>query len=178
MQLWQHMRALISIGVVLVIAAPASPAVSGASAQKGITVTSSVSSNRIILGQSIDLEIRARGGDIEATNLGELNGFRVISGPSTSRNVQIINGNMSISSSRVWILIPARAGILSTGTQIVTVDGKEYRTTPVAVEVLKASEAANQTGEGATLFPKLEVDKTRVYRGEQITATWKLYTLE
>ncbi len=178
MQLWQHMRALIVIGVVLMIAAPASPAVSGASAQNDIVVTSSVSSSRIIEGQSIELEIRARGGDIEATNLGAMSGFRVISGPSTARNVQIINGSMSISSSRVWILIPTRAGILSTGTQIVTVGGKEYRTTPVAVEVLKASEAANQTGQGATLFLKMEVDRTRVYRGEQITATWKLYTLE
>lgn len=171
MQLWQHMRALIFIGVVLVIATPAG-------AQNRITVTSSVSSNRIIEGQSIDLEIRARGGDIEATRLGELNGFRVISGPSTSRNVQIINGIMSISSSRVWILVPTRVGILSTGTQIVTVNGKEYRTTPLTIEVLKASEAANQSGEGATVFLKLSVDKTRVYRGEQITATWKLYTLE
>ncbi len=178
MYMWQDMRTWIIFGMVLVIATPASPGVSGASAQNTITVTSSVSSNRIIEGQSIDLEIRARGGDIQATNLGELNGFRVISGPSTSRSVQIINGNMSISSSRVWIIIPTRAGILNTGTQIVTVDGKEYRTKPVGVEVLRASEAANQDGAGATLFLKLEVDKTQVYRGEQITATWKLYTIE
>ncbi|UCD37716.1 MAG: protein BatD [Fidelibacterota bacterium] len=137
-----------------------------------------VSDTRIIEGQSFTLEVQSEVGDIQSVSQEGLNDFQIISGPSTSRSVQIINGVVSSTSSYSWTLLPRRSGQLSIPSLAVRVGGNTLRTEPVPIQVVPAADAAstgNQDKAGP-LFLVAEVDPREVYRGEQITVTWTLFT--
>lgn len=96
------------------------------------------------------------------------------------------------SETRRYVLRPRRAGKLRIGEARLRLDGVEYQTKPVIVEVL---EAAGGLGSGTptapgsapaipppdpsivgTTFLHVVPDRTKVYVGEQVTVTWYLYT--
>ena len=150
--------------------------VAGLAAQPRVRAV--VSDTRIIEGQSFTLEVRSESGDIQSVSQEGLAGFRIISGPSTSRSVQIVNGVVSSTSSYTWTLLPRKTGKLVIPRLAVEVDGTALYTAPVSIEVVPAAAA---TGPGALdgtdpLFLVADVDRREAYRGEQITVSWTLYT--
>lgn len=70
-------------------------------------------------------------------------GFRVVSGPSQSVSRQYINGVSSFSKSYSYFLQPNRKGQITIGQASVTIEGEEYKTTPLTVEVTDAVEKPN-----------------------------------
>jgi hypothetical protein len=118
-------------------------------------------------------------------------GFSVLTGPSTSQSTQIINGNMSSSVSYTYLLKADNVGQFTIGSATINVDGKQLRTDPIQVQVVKGTPQQSQQGGGSdneksleqqaydiineNAFVRLNVSKKNVYENEQIVATYKLY---
>ena len=126
-------------------------------------------------------------------NSGNFEGFDVLSGPSTSQStsMQIINGKMTQSFEVYYsfILRAQKEGKFTITPGSVNVDGKEYNSNQVTIEVVKGNAPANSNNgnsggnaiaNGAVssddLFLRMSVSKREVLRGEPIVATLKLYT--
>ncbi len=120
--------------------------------------------------------------------LPDLEKFRIMMGPSTSSNVQIMNGAVSSSVTYSYVLQPKEPGKHTIGSASIEVGGKTYTSHPLTVEVVKGSPQPRQPrarqGNPAdldaqladNLFLRAFVDKSRVRQGEQINLVYKLYT--
>ena len=113
--------------------------------------------------------------------------FVVLTGPNQSTNFQMINGAVSTSITYAYVLQPRREGALVVGPATVEYQGNRYTTSPITITVSKAGAKpppadprtqADDIGAqiGDNLFLRLELDKRSVFQGEQITATYKIYT--
>lgn len=157
------------------LAAVILPGLWAASLAAQVQVVARASDSHISEGQSFTYEIQVENGELDAVDLVGINDFRRLSGPHSSRSMQIINGQVKSSSSFTWELMPRRTGSLIIPAQTVSVRGRSYRTQPLAIEVTPASQSAD-SGPRGPLFLVAKADREGAYRGEQITITWTLYT--
>jgi hypothetical protein len=111
--------------------------------------------------------------------------FLILSGPNQSTSMQIINGARSGSVSYSYYLQPRNLGKYTIGSASIVQNEKTFKTTPFNIEVIKGSTQPQKQDQDAgvsneeiakNLFVKAEADKRRVYKGEQVTVTYKLYT--
>lgn len=111
-------------------------------------------------------------------------GFKVLSGPNQSTSMQIINGKVSSSLTFIYILQPSDVGNFTIGPASVEFAGKTYRTNSLNIKVEKGTPQQQQQSTGGyteeelakNVFIVAEVNKNRVYLGEQLTVSYKLYT--
>lgn len=111
-------------------------------------------------------------------------GFRILSGPNQSTSMQIINGKVSASLSFVYIVQPTGLGDFTIGSASVEYAGKTYRTNPINIKVEKGTPQQQQQSNGGysdeelskNVFIVAESNKSKVFLGEQLTVTYKLYT--
>ena len=111
--------------------------------------------------------------------------FIILSGPNQSTSIQFINGVQSGSISYSYILQPRSLGNFSIGKASIEYDGEEYQTEPLNITVVKGNSKPKQQKQddsisneeiAKNLFIKATVDKRKVFLGEQVTVTYKLYT--
>ncbi len=123
-----------------------------------------------------------------------LDNFTVLAGPSTSSssNVSIVNGEVTktFTLRYTYILQADREGEMQIPSARVKVDGKEYESNALTIEVIKG--APGQSGQQGTsgttgntsssgtpsdkLFVKVLIDDARVYEQEPVVATIKLFS--
>ena len=122
-------------------------------------------------------------------------GFDVMAGPSTSKSssVQFMNGKMNqmVNNTISYVLVASTEGEFTIGEASVKADGKTYKTRPAKVKVIKevqsGSQSGGQQGGQRAQTPQAmlaeddvlivaSVDKTRVYKGQPVLVTYKLYT--
>ncbi|NOU59190.1 BatD family protein [Marinifilum caeruleilacunae] len=124
--------------------------------------------------------------------LPSLTGFRVLMGPSTSRNSssQYINGKWTSATkyTYTYVLLAEKEGKFTVNPAKIKVKGYEFNSNSVSIEVVKANEKPQNTQSGqsnqatatkitqANLFVKVNVDRKSVYMGEHVVATIKVYT--
>jgi hypothetical protein len=115
------------------------------------------------------------------------NNFMVLSGPNQSTRMQIVNGAVSSSISYTYILQPRDEGKFTIGSASIEAEGKKYQSQPITIEVVKGTaqprskRSENESPDvrsqiGNNLMIKAVVDRTKVYQGEQITVSYKVYT--
>lgn len=113
------------------------------------------------------------------------NGFRVLSGPNQSTSMQIINGQVSSSITFSYILTPQNVGNHRIGKAAIEFNGKTYESNTLDIQVVQGSVTPQQKNQDSQIseeelrknvFIRATVDKSKVYRGEQVTVTYKLYT--
>lgn len=112
--------------------------------------------------------------------------FLVLSGPNQSTSMQIINGAVSASISYSYFVQPRNLGKYTIGAAKLQYKDQEYKSNPIKIEVIagapqpKQNEQANENVSekeiAENLFIRASVDKQRIYKGEQLTVTYKLYT--
>jgi hypothetical protein len=112
--------------------------------------------------------------------------FLALSGPNQSSSMQIINGAVSASISYSYYLQPRNLGKYMIGSAKLQYKDQEYKSDPIKIEVVagapkpKQNEQANDNVSekeiAENLFIRAIVDKQRVFKGEQVTVTYKLYT--
>ncbi|MBI5219424.1 MAG: protein BatD [Bacteroidia bacterium] len=157
--------------------------------------------NVVEVGEQFRLvfSVNAKGTDLK---LPPLTDFNILSGPSSSSstNMQVINGQVSQSSSYsyTYILQAIKTGKFTISPATITVNGKQYKTNSLTVEVVKATGGKAQTqnqnqntqgnkGNAATntnipdvkgedLFARITVNKNSMYQGENLVAIIKVYT--
>lgn len=108
----------------------------------------------------------------------------VLSGPSSSTNIQIVNGQITGSLTYSYAVYARTPGKYVVGAATVEYRGNTLRTQPLTIEVTQASPQQQQgkTGQqesqeiGDNLFIRATADKQRVKQGEQVTIIYKLYT--
>ncbi len=155
-------------------------------------ITFKASANKVVeIGENFRLNftVNANGSNFKPPS--SFSGFRVLAGPSTSTSssYQWINGkaSQSISNTYSYILQATRAGKFTIPEAKITVEGKVYTSKPITIEVVKGSANANvpnqenktQPEQGNIkdqIFVRISLNKTKVYLGEQIIATIKIYT--
>lgn len=119
-------------------------------------------------------------------------GFKVLGGPNQSTQMSYVNGRMSRSLSMTYILAAVKEGKYTIAPAKIKVDGKVIKSNSLTIEVLPETEAQKRQREEKeqreqtiseqardiikqNLFVRLSVNKTNVYKGEPITATYKIY---
>ena len=146
------------------------------------------------LGQQFRLiyTINAQAKNFAAPAIG---GFSVLAGPSTSQssNVSIINGKVTqnFEMKYTYVVQANKEGKFTIPPAEVAVDGKNYTSNPVNIEVIKGNPKQSTTTSitkepqqdsqqpqvsDSDLYIKVFVNKSRVHREEHLVATIKLFS--
>lgn len=145
----------------------------GADSQEPNPIQVTVDRNQVALGDQLYLTIRIEGSPDEPPGLPELPDFRVLS-RGERRDMQIINGRVSNSTSYNYLLIPTRAGSFEIGPATALIDGVEVRSRPFTIQVTDA-EGRNDE-EDRDLFVTSTVSTDRPWQGQQVIYTWRFYS--
>lgn len=122
----------------------------------------------------------------------KFDGFKTLMGPSTSQNMQIINGRVSRSISFTYLLEATKEGKFIIPGAKINVNGSEITSNSTEIVVTKPSQAKldqmkkeeeqskNQQTQAIDIINnnlkiKVNVDKTNVFIGEPVVATYKIY---
>ncbi len=146
-----------------------------------------VDNNQVAENDRFELRFTFEGKNLNALknfNPPSLKEFRVLSGPNQSTSMQIINGVSSSSLTLSYILLPNATGVFTIGSASIQYEDKSFTTDPIKVTVVKgAPKPKGNSGSqisndeiAKNLFIRASIDKSRVYLGEQVTITYKLYT--
>lgn len=149
--------------------------------------TAAISHNQVSTGDRFKIEFTANG-EISNFKAPNLSNFRVLSGPNQSTSMSWVNGNMSASYTYSYILMAVKEGDFTIKPAIAAYKGDAYSTNTLNLKVTKGAnvqapagnnnKSSNVTQKDLSddIFIKSSVNKTKVYQGEQIIATYKLYT--
>ncbi|MBN8703504.1 MAG: protein BatD [Bacteroidetes bacterium] len=150
--------------------------------------TASASKTVVAVGEQfqITFAINTSASSFKAPSLNE---FDVYSGPNQSQSMQFVNGNMSQSISFSYIIAAKKEGKYTIAPASVNADGKKVESNSMVIEVVKGSgnagtgggnqrnsNSSSQQTANDNLFAKTTVSKTKVYVGEQIMVSHKIYT--
>ncbi|MBD3409572.1 MAG: hypothetical protein GF419_05130 [Ignavibacteriales bacterium] len=157
--------------------------------------TANPSATTVAVGQRFQISFTFAHEDISGLSgfrAPDFRDFQVISGPNSSQSVSIVNGVMSAKLSYVYYLVPRAEGTVTVGAASVNYRGETYRTKPFTVTVQAGSPGggsrpaprANQPDRPQSVEDEIEenlfirafVDKRDVWKGEQATVTYKMYT--
>ena len=150
-----------------------------------IKIQATVSQNTLPADQhfSYTVEVSGNSTGLPSPQLPEFKDFNVLSAPSTSTNMQWINGKMTASNGTTIFLQPRDTGTFTIPAATLLYKGKTYTSNTVTIKVTKtaAKPAAGnkkvQDSEisGQDLYIKTIVSNRRPYLGQQIIVTYKLY---
>lgn len=158
----------------------------------GQEFTASVNKSTVAVGEHFKVEFKTELGGASFTPPSFKN-LHVLSGPNMAESSMNINGKKSRSFTVSYILRPKAEGKAIIGEASLTSNGKTYQSEPIEVLVTKAkakanapnkqnisgnSKATNTDDLSTKVFLKLFVDNKSPYVGEQIVATYKIYTAE
>lgn len=153
--------------------------------------------NTVAVGEQfrVTYTVNARSSDF---TMPEIKDFNVLSGvnQSSSSSFQFINGQMtsSVSCTYSFYLEATKEGTFTIPPATVKVNGKKIESNSITITVVKGASTAQQQGskqqtqpptqqETASqapldemLFTKTIVNKSKVYQGEEIIVTHKIYT--
>ncbi|MBL7951522.1 MAG: protein BatD [Flavobacteriales bacterium] len=154
---------------------------SPSSAQE-ISFTASVDRNAIATGEYVKLTINLSNTQerFEAPSFG---GLVVVQGPFENSSFNYVNGRMTSSVGRTWVLTATAPGKYTIGSAKVRVGGGSIQTDPIVIEVSKGAStrpsdpgAAQGQSRDANLFATIALSKNKAYVGEQVIATYTLYS--
>jgi hypothetical protein len=146
-----------------------------------VSLEASVDRTQIAAGEQIRLTITLTNAQdrMEPPDLG---GLVIVQGPYEQSSYNFINGRSSSSVSRTWVLTATKPGTYTIGPAKARVGGGVVQSEPIKIEVGKGSaspgNAAVTQGQGRdpNLFIALALSKNKAYVGEQVTATYQVYT--
>lgn len=150
-----------------------------------------VSKNPVTQGERFQVTFTLKDGDGSGFQAPDFRGFSVLMGPSTSQQMNFINGQMSRSIGYTYVLQAGNPGDYTIGQARISVGGKTLTTQAITMKVLKAGEPPPQQKSEQdaqksleqqaqdllkqNIFLKVFVSKKQVYWGEYLLATYKVY---
>ena len=152
--------------------------------------TAAVDKNSVATDEQFTLQFILNGSGLSGEknfSLPDLSRFLILSGPNQSSSMQFINGAVSSSVTYTYALQPREPGKFTIGPASIEVGGKQYSSEPIEITVAKGSAKPKQQPSakqafdptvqvGDNLFLKTTVDRSRLFVGEQVTASYYLYT--
>jgi hypothetical protein len=112
-----------------------------------------------------------RGRNFNAPDFGELT---VVSGPSTSNEMQIINGRTTSKMSYVFGLTAKKPGIFRIGPASVNVNNKKYNSKTLTIKVVQGK-VVSEIAEEEQAFFQMEASDTIGFIGQQIRLDYVMY---
>lgn len=147
-------------------------------------LNANASKTRVVVGEDLQISYSING-NASSFKGPSLNDFDVYAGPNQSSSVSIINGNFSQSISFSYIILAKKEGKFTIPPASVVANGKRIESKPITIEVVKGGASARSGQQtqsdggsdyGNDIFIKCSVSKTKAYTGEQLIATYKIYT--
>ena len=151
--------------------------------------TASVENTQVGVNERFTVSFTFTGKDINGLknfNPPSFINFIVLSGPNQSTSFQFINGAQSASITYSYIIQAKSMGRFTIGKATIDYNGNAYETKPIKITVKKGRSQPKQQANSNSgisneeiaknLFIRAVVDKRKVYLGEQVTVTYKLYT--
>lgn len=113
----------------------------------------------------------------------DFSNFLILGGPNQSTSMQFINGVASASRTYSYFLKGKSIGNFTIGSAAADYKGTVYKTETISIEIIKGGSQPKQQADVSVdaeiadnLFIRAFADKQRVFNGEQVTVTYKLYT--
>jgi hypothetical protein len=150
--------------------------------------TASVKNNNVGVDDRLEVSFTYNGDDINRLSNfrpPDFSNFIVLSGPNYSTSMQIINGAVNASQTQTFILKPRNAGTFTIGSASIQHGGNTFNSQPITINVTKGSstpkteaqdDGVNLQEIAENLFVRASADKNRVYKGEQVIVTFRLYS--
>ncbi len=116
----------------------------------------SASSNGRVIGKNDYLQVDftvENAGTIENFNPPSFKNFTIVSGPNNQSSMTSINGNVKQSISVSFVLQPISTGKFTIDPAVAQVNGKEFRSNPLSIQVTNSSSSRKNAGSaGNSLF--------------------------
>jgi hypothetical protein len=98
-------------------------------------------------------------------------------GPSTSRQISIVNGQMSsrVQTTHVFQIIARNEGDFTIPALEVQVEGRSYRTQPIGLKAVKPSTPAGDPDAAPRHFAEISIGKKTAWLGEVLPVELRLY---
>ncbi len=144
-----------------------------------VNFEATVSKNKLGLNERlrIDFVMNKNGDNFTPPNF---ENFQIIGGPNQSIKTSYLNGEQSFSKTFSYFLKPLKKGKLVIYQATVTIDGQEYKSLPVEVNVTNSVKGANSNSDNEYFDDDnieliASVSKSSPYINEPITIVYKLY---
>ena len=124
-------------------------------------VKTSVDKDAVYSGDKVNFTISLEGNNPKFPNLNTIGGYGV-EGVSTSKSISIINGKTKSTTSRTYTFSPEKS--LTIPSYKVSVNGKEYNTKEIKINVVKLS--ASKGNKDFSI--SMQMDKNNVFVGEPV----------
>lgn len=150
-------------------------------AAQEITFTASVDRNKIAVGDQIKLTVTLTNSR-EPFTAPDLGGLVVVQGPFESSSFNYVNGRMSSTIARTWVITGMKAGKFTIGPARAKIGSAMIQTDPITIEVEPGSAPRPEPGvahgqrSNPDLFVTITLSKNKAYVGEQVLATYTLYS--
>ena len=152
-----------------------------------LSLNVAVNKNPALMGEKILVEfsIAENAKNFRGPNF---NDFRIVSGPnpSTSSSYSFVNGKSqsTINTTYSYLLVAKKIGNLTIGSASVNANGNTYQSNPTIVQIVqnkgnKSTQHNSQNTQNISdnqLYIKATTNKRKLYQGQQILVTYKLYT--
>ncbi len=144
-----------------------------------VNFEATVSKNKLGLNERlrIDFVMNENGDNFTPPNF---ENFQIIGGPNQSIKTSYVNGEQNFSKTFSYFLKPLKKGKLIIYQATVTIDGQEYKSLPVEVNVTNSVKGANSNSDNEYFDDDnieliASVSKSSPYINEPITIVYKLY---
>ncbi|TFB09465.1 protein BatD [Candidatus Marinimicrobia bacterium MT.SAG.2] len=156
-------------------------------AQKVIRLEATVSKKDMTLYDRFTYKLAIYGEtqiDVQELEISNFGDFSIVGGPSQSTNFQFINGEISSSATFSWVLAPKKEGAFIIKPASINYRGKLYKSESIKINVTKtgrssatAAKGSQRSGKGGVAtFLVASADKEEIYKGEQVSVTYRIYT--
>lgn len=159
--------------------------------------TASIDKNPVALGEPFVVTYQLEGADGQRFVAPSLeDGLTLIGGPNSSKKIMSINGRMNVATTYTLVLTAEKNGKLRIGSASVLVNGKPFTAEPLIVDVRGMARTPNTPSSPPAYNPppasvpqaadesaklkenvilRAELSKTKVYQGEPVLVSYKLY---
>jgi len=157
-------------------------------AQNEIEMEASVSISDLSLKERFTYRLEIRGErqmSLPDVEISDFSDFYIVGGPSQSTNFSYYNGEISSSATYAWVLEPKKNGSFKIEPATLKYRGRTYSSESIIIKVSasgarknpKTASALNQTGrKNESTYLVASIDKEKIYKGEQVTVTYRIYT--
>ena len=145
------------------------------SALPAATITATLDHDTVSVGDTAVLTLQIEGGEPKSVPSFPAIPNLQVSGPSTSRQVSIVNGQVSSTFSFNYTLAPTQPGEFNIPALQANVDGQTLTSQPLKLKVTKPETAPADKAGDQLAFMKLVIPKKEVYVGEVLQVELQVY---
>jgi len=146
-------------------------------AQSNVSFTAEADAKRIVEGEYFSVTFTLTNASWTQFTPPAWRGFNQVGSPSQRQSSTFINGKGSTSYSIVYNVKAKKPGNYTIGSATAKVNGKELRTKPFPIQVVKKKKLpAGTVSTEDDFFVRVEPSTTTARIGQQITVDYKLYT--